>query len=141
MHVRSHVHLLSLTRRGRMSATWDPLGAADEVPLRPPRRRLGLRLMLGCLIVVLCGAGAGATFVLEQVHTLRDALSQNIPLVLPSGTLAPSGWGQPETLLLVGDDQRALSQYYHHAVLPHSNEMLLVRIDPSRPYISMMSIP
>src|SRR5205807_5619109 len=26
-------------------------------------------------------------------------------------------------------------------VLPHSNEMLLVRLDPSKPYISTMSIP
>ena len=26
-------------------------------------------------------------------------------------------------------------------MLPHSNEMLLVRIDPSKPYISMMSVP
>jgi LCP family protein required for cell wall assembly len=43
--------------------------------------------------------------------------------------------------LLVGDDQRALTKYYHHQVLPHSNEMLLVRFDPSKPYISMLSIP
>jgi len=93
------------------------------------------------VIVLVCSAAVGATFVLEQVHTLRDALSQNRALSLPSGTLAPAGWGDPQTLLLVGDDQRALTRYYHHAVLPHSNEMLLVRIDPSKPYISMMSIP
>ena len=85
--------------------------------------------------------GIGATFVLEQVHTLRDALSINPDLNLSQGSLAPTGWGDPETLLLVGNDQRSLTQYYHVAVPPLANEMLLVRLDPSKPYISMMSIP
>ncbi len=85
--------------------------------------------------------GAGATFVLGEVHTLRDALNLSSALSLPSNSLAPAGWGDPQTLLLVGDDQRALTQYYHVAVPPHANEMILVRIDPSKPYISMMSIP
>lgn len=92
----------------------------------------------------MCSAGASATFVLEQVHTLRSDLSQNPALTLKSGDLAGAGWGDPETLLLVGDDQRTLTgafKHYGHAVLPHSNEMLLVRIDPSKPYISMMSVP
>jgi polyisoprenyl-teichoic acid--peptidoglycan teichoic acid transferase len=85
--------------------------------------------------------GVGATFVLEEVHTLRDALNLSSALSLPSNSLAPTAWGDPQTLLLVGDDQRALTQYYHVAVPPHANEMILVRIDPSKPYISMMSIP
>ncbi len=110
----------------------------------PRRRRAALPLILGCLTVLLCSAGASATFVLEQVHTLRKDLSQNHALDLHSGDLAGAGWGDPETLLLVGDDQRTLTgafKHYSHAVLPHSNEMLLVRIDPSKPYISMMSVP
>ncbi len=110
----------------------------------PPAPRGGhpvLRVLVGCLVALLCSAGIGAVFVLEQVHTLRDAFKQNPAFALPSHTLASAGWGQPETLLLVGDDQRALTKYYHVRVLPHSNEMLLVRIDPSKPFISMMSIP
>jgi LCP family protein required for cell wall assembly len=108
------------------------------------RLLLRWRLLLGSLTVLLCSAGFGAAVVLDQVHTLRDALRQNAPLVLPSSTLAPAGWGQPQTLLLVGDDQRKLTgefKYYRHPVLPHANEMILVRIDPAKPYISMMSIP
>jgi LCP family protein required for cell wall assembly len=121
--------------------TRPPPGPPLVTPLEPRRRHPGLRLILGCLIVLICSAAASAVFVLNQVHALSDALRQNGALNLPSGTLAPTGWGDPETLLLVGDDQRALTKYYLHAVLPHSNEMLLVRIDPSKPYISMMSIP
>jgi len=66
----------------------------------PPRGRTWWRLLLGCVSVLLCSAGVAATVVLEQVHTLRDALSQNKALSLPSGTLAPTAWGAPETLLL-----------------------------------------
>ncbi|HEX3976096.1 MAG TPA: LCP family protein [Solirubrobacteraceae bacterium] len=117
-----------------------------ETPAPPGSRRphIALPLVLGCLVVLLCAAGASATFVLEQVHTLRNDLSQNHALHIGSGSLAGAGWGDPETLLLVGDDQRTLTgafKDYSHAVLPHSNEMLLVRIDPSKPYISMMSVP
>jgi LCP family protein required for cell wall assembly len=54
-------------------------------------------------------------------------------------SLAPVGFGDPQTILLIGNDQRAHTTTT--PVLPHSNEMLLVRIDPSKPWISMMSIP
>jgi LCP family protein required for cell wall assembly len=56
--------------------------------------------------------------------------------------LAPTSKGAPETLLLVGNDERPPPKDNPGgAVLPHSNEMLLVRIDPSKPTISMLSIP
>ena len=100
-----------------------------------------LRVVLGCVIVLLASAATSAVFLFGEVRTLRDALSQNASLKVAPGSLAPAGFGSPQTLLLVGDDQRALTKYYHHAVLPHSNEMLLVRIDPGKPWISMLSIP
>jgi LCP family protein required for cell wall assembly len=111
---------------------------------RPRRQRIAAPLILGCLVVLLCSAGASATFVLEQVHTLSKDLHANRALQIGPGSLAGAGWGDPQTLLLVGDDQRRLTgafKDYSRAVLPHSNEMLLVRIDPSKPYISMMSVP
>ena len=80
-------------------------------------------------------------FVVEQVHTLRDDLKQNGVLNVGSGTLATAGAGDPQTLLLVGDDTRKGFKYYRGYVPDLANEMLLVRIDPSKPYISMMSIP
>src|SRR5947209_3974025 len=116
---------------------------------RPPARERARRavrrhrLVVGCAIALLCGAGIGAAFVLGQVLTLKDALSQNTALAT-GGSLASAGYGDAETLLLVGDDQRSLTgefKHYSRAVLPHSNEMLLVRIDPNQSYISMMSIP
>jgi LCP family protein required for cell wall assembly len=96
-------------------------------------------VVLGCLVVLLAAAGAAAVFTLEEVHTLRDALNQNKALSISSSTLANAGWGDPQTLLLVGNDQR--NHTTTSPVLPHSNEMLLVRLDPNKPWISMMSLP
>jgi polyisoprenyl-teichoic acid--peptidoglycan teichoic acid transferase len=96
-------------------------------------------MLLGCLAVLLASAATSAVFVLDQVHRLTHALSENHSLKVAPGVLAPAGFGGTQTLLLVGNDQRAHTTT--QPVLPHSNEMLLVRIDPSKPWISMMSIP
>ena len=110
-------------------------------PPPEPRRRRAWRAVLGCLIVLLASAGTSAVFVLEQVHTVVQDLKASKALKVDPRVLAPSYYGSPETLLMVGDDWRAATRYYPHAVPHLANEMLLVRIDPSKPWISMMSIP
>lgn len=101
--------------------------------------RVAWRSLIGCLIVVLLSAAASAVFVLTQVDQLAGALSLNKSLDIKTSALASSSAGGPQTLLLVGNDQRTHTTTA--PVLPHSNEMLLVRFDPSKPWISMMSIP
>ena len=96
-------------------------------------------MLLGCLAVLLASAATSAAFVLDQVHRLTHALSENHSLKVAPGVLASAGFGGTQTLLLVGNDQRVHTTT--QPVLPHSNEMLLVRIDPSKPWISMLSIP
>jgi polyisoprenyl-teichoic acid--peptidoglycan teichoic acid transferase len=112
-------------------------------PSEPPpsfRRRPRIwRLLLGCLLVVSLSAGATVVLIKGEIRTLAKDLRFHRAIKLSSGTLAPAGFGDPETILLVGNDQR--NHTTTSPVLPHSNEMLLVRIDPSKPWISMMSIP
>jgi LCP family protein required for cell wall assembly len=98
-------------------------------------------MLLGCLLVLLASAGATAVFVLEQVHTLAQDLSATKALKVDSKVLAQTTYGGPETLLLVGDDTRSVFKHYNGYVPNLANEMLLVRIDPSKPWISIMSIP
>ncbi|MDE3070108.1 MAG: LCP family protein [Acidobacteriota bacterium] len=101
------------------------------------------RFLVGALaIVVLSGAGTAA-FALGEVNKVVEALRQHKQVKVSHAILAPTSKGEPETLLLVGNDERPKPKNnpYSGAVLPHSNEMLLVRIDPSKPTISMMSIP
>ncbi len=114
----------------------NPALVPDDPPRRPPVRRL----VLGCLIAFLAAAGTGAVFVLEQVNNITDALNQNKSLNV-GNQLASAGYGSAQTLLLVGDDTRKVFKYYRGFVPDLANEMLLVRLDPSKPYISMMSIP
>jgi LCP family protein required for cell wall assembly len=102
---------------------------------------MGLRFALGALIVVLLSAAATAAFALSEVSKIVQALEKH-PAVKVKQALQPTSQGAPQTLLLVGNDERPppkgnpLGKVY-----PHSNEMLLVRIDPSKPTISMLSIP
>lgn len=113
-----------------------PTQLPPTTPEEPERSRPWRRLVLGCLIVLLCAAGASAKFFSGEVETLRSDLSIN-PSLHVGNSLAPAGFGGPQTLLLVGNDQRKHTTTT--PVLPHANEMLLVRIDPGKPYISMMS--
>ena len=98
-------------------------------------------MVLGCVIVLLATAAVTAVAVLEQVHTFVQDISANRPLAVRSGALAQSSYGQPETLLMVGNDTRSGFKYYRGFVPNLANEMLLVRIDPSKPFISMLSLP
>ncbi|WP_249012296.1 LCP family protein [Conexibacter sp. DBS9H8] len=93
------------------------------------------------MIVVLASAAAGAVFVLDQVNTFVADISVNKALKVSTGVLAHTSFGQPETLLLIGDDTRTVFKYYNAYVPNLANEMLMVRIDPGKPYISMMSLP
>ncbi|MCW3019623.1 MAG: LytR family transcriptional regulator, partial [Solirubrobacterales bacterium] len=98
-------------------------------------------LLAGVAIVVLTG---GATYAIarNEVSAVVKALEHNKPVKVPPKVLAPTGKGEPETLLLIGNDERPPPKDNPGgAVLPHSNEMLLVRIDPGKPTISMLSIP
>ncbi|HEV3048386.1 MAG TPA: LCP family protein [Solirubrobacteraceae bacterium] len=114
------------------------------MPPEPPRRRwwLAWRVLLAGVGVVLISGGATAAIALNEVTRLTEELEQNKPIRV-ANVLAPTHKGSPETLLLVGNDERAPPKGDPEAgpVLPHSNEMLLVRIDPSKPTISMLSIP
>ncbi len=107
----------------------------------PPRRGwwIARRFLLGTLAVALF-AGAGTyALIRKEVSSVVAALGQNKPVKVAPKVLVPTSQGEPETLLLVGNDERRHTTTA--PVLPHSNEMLLVRIDPSKPTISMLSIP
>ncbi len=113
-------------------------------PLGPrPRRRLtGWRLLLGCVIVMLASAGAAVVFAVEQVHTFVQDISVNKSLQVSSKVLVSSNYGRPETILFVGNDTRSVFKNYTGGYVPNlANEMILVRFDPSKPWISMISLP
>lgn len=101
-----------------------------------------MRVLLAALGVIAVSGGATYAIARNEVSKVVEALGQNKAVKVAPKVLAPTSKGEPETLLLIGNDERPPPKDNPEgAVLPHSNEMLLVRIDPSKPTISMLSIP
>jgi LCP family protein required for cell wall assembly len=96
-------------------------------------------VLLAAVGIVALSGGATYAVARNEVSKVVEALDQNKPVKVAARVLAPTSKGAPETLLLIGNDERRHTTT--NPVLPHSNEMLLVRIDPSKPTISMLSIP
>ena len=103
---------------------------------------MATRVLPAAVAIVLISGGAAYAIARNEVGRVVEALDQNKAVKVTPKVLAPSSKGAPQTLLLIGNDERPPPRDNPGgAVLPHSNEMLLVRIDPSKPTISMLSIP
>src|SRR5881227_2540771 len=112
-----------------------------ESPRIKPRSKLRLlgRMAIGCLIVVAATAGTVATGALLEVKTFTDALKLSPRLQL-GDELVRADPGGPQTLLLIGSDKRSKGARDASSP-PHSDTMLLVRLDPNQPDTTMLSIP
>jgi LCP family protein required for cell wall assembly len=107
---------------------------------RRPRWRLLAKMLIGCLMVVAAVAATIATGLLLEVSTFVHWLHQSPQLKLGKGVLASAGTDQPQTLLLIGSDKRAKGAIDANGPA-HSDTMLLVRLDPSQPSTTMLSVP
>ncbi len=96
-------------------------------------------MLLGCLIVVAAVAATIATGTLLEVKAFTDALRQNPKLDLGS-ELASADTGGPQTVLLIGSDKRSKGAIDARSP-PHSDTMLLVRLDPSQNDTTLLSVP
>lgn len=106
---------------------------------RGRRRRFWARMLLGCAIVVAATATTVATGTLLEVKAFTDALKQSPQLKL-GNELASANAGGPQTILLIGSDKRAKGAVDASGP-PHSDTMLLVRLDPNQPDTTMLSVP
>jgi polyisoprenyl-teichoic acid--peptidoglycan teichoic acid transferase len=97
-------------------------------------------MLAGCLIVVAAVAATIATGALLEVKQFVDALNQNPPLKFGKNVLATANPGGPQTLLLIGSDKRAKGAIDASGP-PHSDTMMLVRLDPNQPNTTVVSIP
>lgn len=96
-------------------------------------------MLLGCALVVMATAATVTTGVLLEVKSFTDALKLSPQLQL-GNELASANAGGAQTILLIGSDKRARTAV--DASTPaHSDTMLLVRLDPSQPDTTMLSIP
>jgi polyisoprenyl-teichoic acid--peptidoglycan teichoic acid transferase len=96
-------------------------------------------MLVGCTIVVAAVAATIATGTLLEVKFFTDALKQSPRLNL-GNELATADAGGPQTLLLIGSDKRAKGAIDATGP-PHSDTMMLVRLDPNQPNTTVVSIP
>jgi polyisoprenyl-teichoic acid--peptidoglycan teichoic acid transferase len=114
-----------------------PPPEGDGTP--PPKpKRFWLRFTLGALVIVIVSATATSTSILLFIDSVAKALSHNNVLQNKvERYLAQTHGGEPENILILGSDKRAS--------MPgdpgRSDTTMLLRLDPDRNAIAVMSIP
>jgi LCP family protein required for cell wall assembly len=107
----------------------------------PKPRRFWWRFTLASLLIVAISAAATATSVLLYIDSIAEAIApQNNKIQKKLNRfLADAESGGPETFLLVGSDKRAGAEFAEDQ--GRSDTTMLIRLDPDKQLISMMSIP
>ena len=121
-----------------------PLGAAKKPPPSgdhepPPKpKRYWWRFTLASVIIVAVCAAATATSILLYVGSIADALSHhNVYKDKLDRYLSKVNGGEPENILILGSDKRANIK----GDPGRSDTTILLRLDPDRNAIAVMSIP
>jgi LCP family protein required for cell wall assembly len=116
-----------------------PPPSGDHEP--PPKpKRYWLRFSLASILIVAVSAAATATAILVYLDSVAEALSDN-------GTfngkverfLSKVNGGEPENILIVGSDKRAGVEFEEDP--GRSDTTILLRLDPKKGAIAVMSIP
>ena len=110
-------------------------------PDLPPRAGLGLlkRALLGAVLITLLCGGAVASAVFLQAEDITAEIQKEgrAPLALPEIDEAEAG--KPRTIMLLGSDERFVDKQI--GAKQRSDTILLVRMDPEKEAVSVMSVP
>jgi LCP family protein required for cell wall assembly len=115
-----------------------PPPSGDHEP--PPKpKRYWWRFTLGSLVIVLAIGAATATSIILYVDSIATALSHhNIYKDKLDRYLSQVNGGEPENILILGSDKRAGPGEEEAG---RSDTTILLRLDPDRNAIAVMSIP
>ncbi len=110
-------------------------------PRQPPKpKRYWLRFTLASVLIVAVSAAATATAVLLYLDSIAHALSHNnVYSNKLKGYLSTVDGGEPQNILIVGSDKRAGAEFDEDP--GRSDTTMLLRLDPDRNAIAVMSIP
>jgi LCP family protein required for cell wall assembly len=114
-----------------------PSGDGEQAP-KP--KRFWWRFVLASALIVAVSAGATATSVLLYIDSIAQALGHNDRLHNKlSRALANVHPGDPENILILGSDKRAGEEFEEDP--GRSDTTILLRLDPEKDSIAVMSIP
>ncbi len=118
-------------------ASKKPPPSGDHEP-PPKRKRYWWRFTLASVVIVAVSAAATASSILLYIGSIADALSHNNKLQNKvERILAQTHGGEPENILIIGSDKRASEPEDPG----RSDTTLLLRLDPDKNAIALMSIP
>jgi LCP family protein required for cell wall assembly len=114
-----------------------PPPSGDHEP--PPKpKRYWWRFTLASAVIVAVTAAATAASILLYIGSIADALSHNDRLQNKvERFLAQTHGGEPENILIIGSDKRASEP----EEAGRSDTTMLLRLDPDKNAIALMSIP
>ncbi len=115
-----------------------PPSGDSEAPPKP--KRYWLRFTLASVLIVAVSAAATATAVLLYLDSIAHALSHNnVYSNKLKGYLSTVDGGAPQNILILGSDKRAGAEFAEDP--GRSDTTMLLRLDPDRNAIAVMSIP
>ena len=104
-----------------------------------PRPGIWKRLVIGAVLIVFAAACATAVAAFHEIDKVVDALELGPELKL-GGELAETDPGKPQTLMLLGSDRRPKNNQ-EGAAGARSDTIMLIRLDPEKEAIALMSLP
>jgi polyisoprenyl-teichoic acid--peptidoglycan teichoic acid transferase len=101
------------------------------------------RFLIGGVAIALLSGAATATVALNKVTTIANEVFPGVNRIrAPAGVIAEAYGGSPQTFLLIGSDKRPKAKSaFDRTNPPHSDTLLLVRLDPNQGQTSVLSIP
>jgi polyisoprenyl-teichoic acid--peptidoglycan teichoic acid transferase len=116
-----------------------PPPGGDSEPAPKPKR-YWWRFLLASVIIVAVSASATATGVLVYLDSVAKALSHNDAFGHKvENFLSKVHGGEPENILIIGSDKRAGPEFEEDP--GRSDTTILLRLDPDKNAIAVMSIP
>ncbi|MGE5636405.1 MAG: LCP family protein [Nocardioidaceae bacterium] len=98
------------------------------------------RLLIGAAVVIFATAAATAVAAFREVDRVVSAFNANPELKL-GAELAQTDPGEPQTIMLLGSDKRPRRNREGAGTDARSDTIILVRLDPSKRAVSLMSLP
>ncbi len=115
-----------------------PPGGNGDAPPKP--KRYWWRFTLASFMIVAVSAAATATAVLVYIDSVAEALSHNNVLGNKVDRyLSTVEGGEPQNILILGSDKRAGAEFEEDP--GRSDTTILLRLDPEKNAIAVMSIP
>ena len=107
---------------------------------KPRGHGLWKRFLLGAFLIVVATAGATSVAAFHEVNRVVKAFTQG-PKISVGNELATAGAGKPQTIMLLGSDQRAKDSHDYQGADARSDTIILIRLDPSKKATALLSIP